>query len=166
MSTIQDKIKEYNALLVDISRKSRDLFELEQNKYELQEGLINYIFKHKLYRPIKDLQKFEGKPLDSITLITKYGYTRDICDYNNITVINGHLYAENIDGDTLEYNPTEDKYVFTHPYTYDTLTIQACSDGVPIVGYINLRTNTFENTTDGLFEDILKEVMTQEVDHE
>lgn len=164
MLTIQDKIERYNQILKQIAEhtiKSNDisdeLFMLSQEEHELQEELINYIFKHKLYKPIKDLQKFEGKPLDSITLITKYGYIRDICNYNNITVINGHLYAENIDGDTLEYNPTEDKYVFTHPYTYDTLTIYACSDGVPVVGYINLR------IADGLFEDILKDIATKEV---
>jgi len=161
MSTIQDKIERYNQILKQIAEYtiesddiSDELFMLSQDEYELKEEIINYICKHKLYKPIENLQKFEGMSLKSITLVNKWGRLRNLKNYDNITVVDGHLLAKNADGDILEYDPESQEYIETTVYSED---YTLCNEYTGVVGYINLR------IADGLFEDILKDVVTREV---
>lgn len=101
MLTIQDKIERYNQILKQIAEHtiesddiSDELFMLSQEEYELKEDMINYIYEHKLYKPIENLQKFEGMSLKSITLVTKWGELINLKNYNNITVVDGYLFAK------------------------------------------------------------------------
>lgn len=162
MSTIQDKIEKYNQILKQIAEYtiesddiSDELFMLSQEEYELKEEITSYICKHKLYKPIENLQKFEGMSLKSITLVNKWGRLRNLKNYDDITIVDGHLLAKNANGDTLEYDPESKEYIETTVYSEDYLSVYDNYFG--IVGYINLR------IADGLFEDILKDVMTKEV---
>lgn len=104
MLTIQDKIERYNQILKQIAEHtiesddiSDELFMLSQEEYELKEDMINYIYEHKLYKPIGNLQKFEGMSLKSITLVTKWGKLINLKNYNDITVVDGYLFAKYFD---------------------------------------------------------------------
>ena len=161
MSTIQDKIERYNQILGQITEHtiesddiSDELFMLSQEEYELKEEITNYICEHKMYKPIENLQKFEGMSLKSITLVNKWGRLRNLKNYDDITVIDGHLFAKNANGDTIEYDPESQKYVEVKVYSEDYLSVD---NYFSAVGYINIR------IADGLFEDILKDIMTKEV---
>ena len=124
-------------MLKERKQKQERLKELDKERFPLMQELgkyeakiDEYIFKNKLYIPIKNLKQYEGRDVESITLIDNKGnFTEWGCGEIS-EVQDGHYYYSDYNNGIYEYSTKDRKY---HRHFWGSL-----SAGDKIVGYVDL----------------------------
>lgn len=140
--------------------KERYLLMHEIGKYESK--IDDYIFKNKLYIPIKNLKQYEGRDVYSITLIDDKGNFEEWGSGEISEVKDGHYYYSDYNNGIYEYSTKDRKY---HNHC-----CHSRSAGDKIIGYIDLELSSGfvkESKKEYIVEKILTEKeLTKEVVHE
>ena len=103
---------------------------LMQEIWKYKSKIDDYIFKNKLYIPIKNLKQYEGRDVKSITLIDNKGNFEE-WGYGEISEVrDGHYFYSDYDNGIYEYSTKDRKY---HKHF-----LGSRSAGDKIVGYLDL----------------------------
>lgn len=152
---IQDLLNEQKTL-----EKERKLLVSQKralgNRINLIEKTIDkFLFENKLYIPIKELEKYKGICVESITLVDDKGYDEDWCGGEIMEIDeNGHFYYSDYESGIYEYNENIGKYRKAYHCSL--------SEGDTIVGFYNLVLSD-KKVEESFKENILKKVMKEEI---